>query len=62
MKLTVIGTSNVGLITGACLANGGNDVLWVDTDAAKVKRLSDGEVPIYAALAVIGGRRHGFTN
>ena len=47
MKITVVGTGYVGLVTGACLANVGNDVLCVDLDAAKVAQLSDGVVPIY---------------
>ena len=47
MKVTVVGTGYVGLVTGACLANVGNDVLCVDLDAAKVAKLADGVVPIY---------------
>jgi len=47
MKLTVIGTGYVGLVTGACLADVGNHVLCVDIDARKVDRLNAGEVPIH---------------
>ena len=47
MKLTVIGTGYVGLVTGACLADVGNDVLCIDVDAAKVARLQQGEIPIH---------------
>jgi UDPglucose 6-dehydrogenase len=47
MKLTVIGTGYVGLVTGACLADVGNHVLCVDIDDAKVARLNAGEVPIH---------------
>jgi UDPglucose 6-dehydrogenase len=47
MKLTVIGTGYVGLVTGACLADVGNHVLCVDIDEAKVARLNGGEVPIH---------------
>ena len=47
MKITVVGTGYVGLVTGACLANVGNDVLCVDLDAGKVAQLRDGLVPIY---------------
>ena len=47
MKLTVVGTGYVGLVTGACLADMGNQVLCVDVDAAKVKALNAGQIPIY---------------
>jgi UDPglucose 6-dehydrogenase len=47
MKLTVIGTGYVGLVTGACLADVGNDVLCIDVDAAKFERLRTGAVPIH---------------
>ncbi len=47
MKLTVIGTGYVGLVTGACFADVGNDVLGLDIDAAKIARLNAGEVPIH---------------
>lgn len=47
MKITVIGTGYVGLVTGTCLAEAGNDVLCIDIDAAKVKKMQNGEVPIY---------------
>ena len=47
MKLTVVGTGYVGLVTGACFAEMGNDVLCVDVDADKIARLGRGEIPIY---------------
>lgn len=47
MKITVIGTGYVGLVTGACLAEMGNQVLCLDTDAAKVEMLRQGSIPIY---------------
>jgi len=47
MKLTVIGTGYVGLVTGVCFADVGNDVLCIDIDRAKVQRLLDGEMPIH---------------
>ncbi|MFZ5433917.1 MAG: UDP-glucose dehydrogenase family protein [Calditrichota bacterium] len=47
MKLVVIGTGYVGLVTGACLADTGHDVTCVDIDKAKVDALKRGEVPIY---------------
>jgi len=47
MQIAVIGTGYVGLVTGACFAETGNDVICVDIDANKVARLKNGEVPIY---------------
>lgn len=47
MKLTIIGTGYVGLVTGACLAEVGHQVVCVDNDAAKVKLLQAGGIPIY---------------
>ncbi|MBK6909654.1 MAG: UDP-glucose/GDP-mannose dehydrogenase family protein [bacterium] len=47
MKVTVIGTGYVGLVTGTCLAETGNTVACVDTDARKVDMLKRGIVPIY---------------
>src|SRR5437660_649572 len=47
MKVTMIGTGYVGLVTGACLADVGNDVLCMDVDAGKVERLQRGEIPIH---------------
>ena len=47
MKITVVGTGYVGLVSGACLAEVGNDVLCVDVDAGKIKMLNDGGIPIY---------------
>jgi len=47
MKLTVVGSGYVGLVTGTCFANLGNDVLCLDIDAKKVKMLKCGKVPIY---------------
>jgi UDPglucose 6-dehydrogenase len=47
MKLTLIGTGYVGLVTGACFAEVGHQVVCVDNDAAKVKLLQSGGIPIY---------------
>ncbi|MGM0557300.1 MAG: UDP-glucose dehydrogenase family protein [Myxococcota bacterium] len=47
MKVAVIGTGYVGLVTGACLANVGNTVTCVDKDTSKIEMLENGEVPIY---------------
>ncbi|MBT8270819.1 MAG: nucleotide sugar dehydrogenase, partial [Bacteroidia bacterium] len=47
MKITVVGTGYVGLVTGTCLAETGNDVLCVDIDEDKVEKMKQGVVPIY---------------
>ena len=47
MNLTVVGTGYVGLVSGTCFAETGNNVLCVDIDADKVKKLKNGQVPIY---------------
>jgi len=47
MRITIFGSGYVGLVTGACLADVGHDVICVDVDADKVARLNDGQVPIY---------------
>ena len=47
MQITIFGTGYVGLVTGACLAEVGNDVVCVDVDAAKITRLQAGEIPIF---------------
>ena len=47
MKLAVVGTGYVGLVTGACFAEMGNHVVCVDVDKDKLARLNRGEIPIY---------------
>jgi len=47
MRITVFGSGYVGLVTGACMAEMGNDVVCYDIDKAKIARLNDGDVPIY---------------
>ncbi len=47
MKIAIIGAGYVGLVTGACLAEVGNDVLCLDLDSSKIKTLNEGGVPIY---------------
>ena len=46
-RIAVVGTGYVGLVTGACLADFGNTVRCIDVDAAKIARLSAGEIPFY---------------
>jgi UDPglucose 6-dehydrogenase len=65
MKVTVIGTGYVGLVTGACLADVGNEVLCLDVDAARIAALNDGAIPIHepglpevVKRCVAGGRLH----
>ena len=59
MKITIHGTGYVGLVTGACIAQAGNQVLCVDIDAAKVAALGRGEIPIYEpGLAEVVKRSH----
>lgn len=47
MKIAVIGTGYVGLVTGTCLAETGNDVICVDINASKIEKMQQGELPIY---------------
>jgi UDPglucose 6-dehydrogenase len=47
MKIAVIGTGYVGLVTGTCFADSGNDVTCVDIDQSKIERLNRGDIPIY---------------
>jgi UDPglucose 6-dehydrogenase len=47
MRVTIFGSGYVGLVTGACLADAGNDVLCVDVDAKKIEGLKQGVIPIH---------------
>ena len=47
MKIAMIGTGYVGLVTGACLAKIGHRIICVDRDDAKIETLKRGEIPIY---------------
>ncbi len=47
MRIAVIGTGYVGLVTGTCFADSGNDVTCIDIDESKIEKLSQGKIPIY---------------
>ena len=47
MRISVIGTGYVGLVTGTCLAENGNQVTCIDIDSAKIDMLKAGKCPIY---------------
>ena len=47
MRIAMIGTGYVGLVSGACFSEFGVDVVCVDKDASKIDRLNNGEIPIY---------------
>ncbi|MGE4012892.1 MAG: UDP-glucose 6-dehydrogenase, partial [Alphaproteobacteria bacterium] len=47
MRIAMIGTGYVGLVSGACFSEFGVDVICVDKDADKIARLNNGEIPIY---------------
>ena len=47
MRVTMIGTGYVGLVSGACFADFGHDVVCVDKDENKIRKLEQGEIPIY---------------
>ena len=47
MKIAVIGTGYVGLVTGTCFAESGNEVTCIDKDAGKIRLLQEGQVPMY---------------
>src|SRR5262245_6922675 len=47
MRITMIGTGYVGLVSGACFADFGHQVVCVDKDESKIKALKGGQIPIY---------------
>ncbi len=69
MKITIIGTGYVGLVSGTCLAEVGNEVLCLDLDTRKIDMLKQGQIPIYepgledmVKRNVAAGRLHFTTN
>lgn len=59
MKIAVVGTGYVGLVTGTCLAETGNDVVCIDSDPRKIEILNAGNIPIYEpGLAELVRRNH----
>src|ERR1700712_598173 len=69
MKITVVGTGYVGLVSGACMAEVGNDVLCLDLDKEKIRILEEGGIPIFepgllemVKRNVAAGRLHFTTN
>ncbi|HKJ73657.1 MAG TPA: 2-dehydropantoate 2-reductase N-terminal domain-containing protein, partial [Alphaproteobacteria bacterium] len=47
MKVTMVGTGYVGLVSGACFSEFGHDVICIDRESSKIERLARGEIPIY---------------
>ncbi|MFZ8912775.1 MAG: UDP-glucose 6-dehydrogenase, partial [Burkholderiaceae bacterium] len=47
MKISIVGTGYVGLVTGACLADAGNEALCLDLDPHKIQILESGGIPIH---------------
>ena len=47
MRIAMIGSGYVGLVSGACFSEFGHDVVCVDQDGAKIERLAAGEIPIF---------------
>lgn len=47
MKISLVGTGYVGLVAGVCFADVGHEVICVDNDAEKIRKLKDGQIPIY---------------
>jgi UDPglucose 6-dehydrogenase len=67
VKISVVGTGYVGLVSGVCLASKGHDVICVDVDPEKIAKIRRGEPPIYeegleALLAEVNGRNFSVTD
>ena len=61
MNIAVVGTGYVGLVSGTCLSETGNNVTCVDIDAGKVARMQAGQIPIYEP-GLDQGRQTAFYN
>ena len=59
MKITTVGTGYVGLVTGACLADAGNNVFSLDVDAAKIRTLNEGGLPMFEYFPIGRGLTDG---
>ena len=57
MRIVMVGTGYVGLVSGACLADFGHDLICVDKDQAKIEALRRNEIPIYEPSLGDLGRR-----
>jgi len=68
MKIAILGSGYVGLVSGACLSEFGHQVVCIDTDAGKIERLRKGEIPIYEpglddlVARNVAGKRLSFSN
>ena len=47
MKITIIGTGYVGLVTGTCFSEFGHEIFCIDKDSRKISELQSGEIPLY---------------
>ena len=47
MKVTMVGTGYVGLVSGACFSEFGHEVICIDRESSKIEQLSEGKIPIY---------------
>ena len=61
MKVAVIGTGYVGLVTATCLADSGNDVVGIEKDSAKVRTVDEGRLPVALPSLISAGYGTGTT-
>ena len=62
MKIAVIGTGYVGLVTGTCFAETGNEVTCVDIDQSKVDKLNGGQITTQVTLLPVSAKQVPVTN